>query len=55
MWGDVVCSLDPGELTDAHRYIMQGVFSDRPAYRLPPQWDGANMFGAGIKLHELIP
>jgi len=55
MWGDVICSLDPGETTDFHRFAMQGVFSDAPAYTLPPVFnDNGSMFGAAIRLRELI-
>lgn len=55
-WGDVVCCLDPSETTDAHRFVMQGVFSKAGAYTLPPSFDSSgNMFGAGISLEEVIP
>lgn len=55
LWGDVVCALDPGERTDFHRFTMQGVFTSAAAYTLPPVFDrDGNMFGAGIKLRELI-
>lgn len=55
LWGDVICSLDPTETTDFHRYTMQGVFTDRAAYTVPPAFDsGGNMFGAGLRLRELI-
>lgn len=55
LWGDVICALDPGERTDFHRFTMQGVFTSAAAYTLPPVFDrDGHMFGAGIKLRELI-
>lgn len=55
-WGDVICALDPGESTDFHRFTMQGVFANGGSYTLPPAFDGnGNMFGAGIRLREILP
>lgn len=54
-WGDVICALDPGEVTDRHRFVMQGVFANGGAYTLPTAYDSdGNMLGAGIRLRELI-
>jgi hypothetical protein len=55
LWGDVICCLDPAASTDFHRFTMQGVFTAAAAYTLPPVFDaGGAMFGAGVKLRELI-
>jgi hypothetical protein len=55
MSGDLIVCLDPGEVTDFHRFTMQGVFADRAAYALPPAFNAnGNMFGAGIRLRELL-
>lgn len=54
-WGDVVCALDPGEKTDLHRFVMQGVFAAGGSYTLPTAYDAdGNMLGAGVRLRELI-
>lgn len=55
MSGDLIVCLDPAEVTDFHRYTVQGVFADKAAYTLPTAFNtNGNMFGAGIRLRELL-